>query len=314
MKRDHSDLPLVEILMATYNGEKFIEEQLNSILSQSYTNWKLIIRDDNSTDNTQKIINKYIRLYPDKIFLIKNDIKRIGACQNFSKLLEYSQAKYIMFSDQDDIWFNNKIEVSLNKIRELEKNYGEHTPILIHTDSKVVDENCNIIAESFWKYQNINPKATQFNRLLIQNVVTGCTMIINKSLKNKTLPISKKAIMYDWWIALVASCFGVIEILDFPTLYYRQHSSNTIGAKNYNLNYIIYKLTHKKQITNSINACIKQAITFYNYFNKTNYNLKAAYILGNIKNYNWFIRKKLLIQHKILKQGTVRNLGFLLFC
>jgi len=313
--RSNYTYPLVEILMATFNGEKFIKEQINSIISQSYPNWKLLIRDDGSKDKTLKIINEYTKKFPSQIFLISNQQKHLGCCQNFSKLLSIAKADYIMFSDQDDIWLPNKIEITLQKLLTLENEYGADLPILVHTDFKVVTQDLNIIAESFWKYQGLNPTITQFNRLLLQNIVTGCSMMINKSLKDLSTNIPPEAIMHDWWIALVASCFGIIEYIKIPTLYYRQHTYNTIGAKKYNINYIIKKFFQFKQNKKNLEYCIKQAKAFYNIFNdKSEDKIKAAWILANIKNYHWLKRKKLLLRNQILKQGIVRNIGVFLFC
>ena len=110
----------LDILLATYNGEKFLKEQINSLLDQSYKNWKLLIRDDMSTDCTMAILSDYISKYPDKIKLLKSN-KRLGPCQSFNYLLQKSDSDYVMFCDQDDIWLPEKIELSLKKMRSLEK-------------------------------------------------------------------------------------------------------------------------------------------------------------------------------------------------
>ena len=119
------------ILMATYNGEEFIREQINSILNQTYKNWKLIIHDDGSTDNTVDIIKEYTKKYPNKIILIEDNIKCNGAKENFSHLIKIAYKNfnfdYILFSDQDDIWLPNKIEVSLSKIQEMENKFGKNS-------------------------------------------------------------------------------------------------------------------------------------------------------------------------------------------
>ena len=140
---------MVDILMATYNGELYLEEQIKSIIKQSYKNWILYIRDDGSKDNTLKIINRYTYKYPDKIKLIADDRGNLGSNMNFKELMQYSKNEYCMFCDQDDVWLEDKIKLSLDKIKKLENKYGKNTPILVHTDLKVVNEKLDEISESF---------------------------------------------------------------------------------------------------------------------------------------------------------------------
>lgn len=175
----------VTILLATYNGEKYISHQLNSILSQSYTNWHLIIRDDVSKDNTPDIIEKYRELYPDKIEVLNNSGINKGSLLNFGTLLQAAgNARYIMFCDQDDEWLINKIEVTFLKMRELEKKYGLSYPIMIYTNFQYVDEHLKII-RSKAEFDVNRIKNFGFSHLLAQNPVYGCTGMINRSLADK---------------------------------------------------------------------------------------------------------------------------------
>lgn len=251
----------VYILMATYNGEKYLKEQIDSILNQTYKNWRLIIHDDNSTDNTLNLIKEYVEKYPEKIILIDDDISTGGAKENFAYLLNKidDNFDYIMFSDQDDVWFENKIELTLNKMIETERKYSKK-PILVHTDLKVVDENLNVIAESMIRYQKIDINNQKYIKFLaLENVVTGCTVMINKYLYNLVLNIPKEAIMHDWWIALVAlKNNGIIEFLNIPTILYRQHTNNDTGAKRIDKKYYFKKLLCIKEIIRGYNRLIKQ--------------------------------------------------------
>ena len=144
----------------------------------------LIIRDDKSIDNTNEIIQKYNQLTLNR-FQILTSNKNLGIKKNFSELIKATSSEYIFFADQDDIWLPDKIQLTLEKIRNLETLYGKNTPLLVHTDLKVVDSNMNLISDSFWRYQNLNPDDSySLSRLLVQNVVTGCTMAINSALRN----------------------------------------------------------------------------------------------------------------------------------
>ncbi len=214
----------VAILLATYNGEKYLEEQLQSILNQSYENWVLFIHDDGSYDGTKEIIYKYSTKYKDKIIFLDDNTSFRSSNLNFEYLMKYllttdHKSDYIMFSDQDDIWFPDKIKTTLLKMKKMEDNYGKNTPLLVHSDLVVVNHELNLISKSFWKYYSINPKESGFNSLLFQNVVTGCSMMINRPALKLSLPFPKEILVHDWWIALVVSKFGKINFIEKPLLY-----------------------------------------------------------------------------------------------
>jgi rhamnosyltransferase len=227
------NLPKVIILMATFNGDRYISEQLDSIINQTYSNWQLWIRDDCSTDNTLNIINRYISK-DNRIKILHNEGNRLGACLNFAKLMDSARnEQYIMFSDQDDVWQKTKIAGTLESMLESEKTFGQFVPILVHTDFEIVDEYLKVIktkkniAYIFSKH----PDAI-LNKLVSQNYIYGCTMMINHSLLKHCLPFYKEAENHDYWIALVAASTGQIVYLSNKSMLYRQHSSNvTIGIK-----------------------------------------------------------------------------------
>ncbi len=222
--------PMIDILMGTYNGECYIEEQIESILAQTYSNWKLIIRDDGSTDRTFEIIRKYSQDYPDKIFVVDED-GNLGSCRNFASLMNLSSSDYVMFADQDDVWEKNKIELTFAKLLELEKIHGKNTPVLVHSDMTVVDKNLKVIAKSFWKMMKIFPEfESDVNKVAVRNVVTGMTIIMNRSALTVSIPIPDSAVMHDWWIAVNVAKRGVIGHITDKTVLYRQHGSNTIGC------------------------------------------------------------------------------------
>lgn len=241
--------PSVDIVLATYNGERFLSEQVDSILNQDYSNIHLWIRDDGSKDNTIAVINKKIREYPGKISLIPSE-NNLGVIGNFSALLEATTAKYVMLSDQDDVWLPNKITKTLQCMLDAEKNHGKAHPLLIHTDLKVVEQSLNPIHSSFWEYTQLFPqKGHKLNHLLMQNVITGCTVMVNRSLLKLALPIPLDCAMHDWWLGLVASSLGHIESVNEPTILYRQHLSNVLGAQKTNLMSYIKKLVSRPKET-----------------------------------------------------------------
>ncbi|MGI4755376.1 MAG: glycosyltransferase family 2 protein [Janthinobacterium lividum] len=224
-------MPTIEILLATYNGEQFLEEQIDSLLEQTYQNIMIVARDDGSQDSTREILQLYAEKQPGK-FTVLPASQPTGAPQlNFLHLMQASSASFIMFSDQDDVWDVDKVAVSIKQMKNMISTHGNDKPLLVFSDLMVVDEDLSVISPSFWKDTHLRPNAVQdLSSLLRQNVVTGNTMLINRPLLNLALSMTSDSIMHDWWIALAANSFGHASYLARTTTKYRQHSSNAIGA------------------------------------------------------------------------------------
>lgn len=223
---------VVDILMATYNGALYVKEQIASIQNQRHQNWRLLVSDDSSTDNTWEILTEFANSDPRIVLLPRKE--RLGSISNFSRLMEHASAYYVMFSDQDDFWFPEKISKTLTKMREMEFQEGSSVPFLVHTDLVVVNHALKEMHPSLWKYSNLDSsRYVTLNRLLAQNVITGCTMMINRPLLEISYPIPREAVMHDRWIGLVAAAFGRIGIIPEATMAYRQHGKNQLGAKAY---------------------------------------------------------------------------------
>ncbi|MCY9592016.1 glycosyltransferase family 2 protein [Paenibacillus chitinolyticus] len=301
----------IAVLLSTYNGQDYIKEFLNSLYNQTVDDFMLYIRDDGSKDDTRKIIDEFKKDKKNIIFLEDNN--NLGPVLSFNSLLEVAlenkNIKYFMFADQDDIWLIDKIETSLSTIKKEEENSGQ-LPLLVHTDLTVVDQKLEVIGLSFFEYQKLNPKRIMFNHLLMQNVITGCTVIINRELAKVCFPISSSAIMHDWWIGLTASVFGKVVYLNRTTILYRQHSGNSIGAKKYDIRYLFERLTHKVTLIKNI----YQARSFHN--NYADYmDESKRYILEqflSLKDSTFLIIRFKLIKNKFLKHGILRNVGLLL--
>lgn len=248
---------MVAVLLAVYNGEKYLKEQLESILSQTFSDVKIIIRDDGSNDNSPLIIEEYRKNYPQKIFVLSGESTG-GAATNFAALLEHCDEDYIMFCDQDDVWLPDKIEKTLSVMKATE-DYGQ-TPVLVHTDLKVVDQNLNVISPSFFDFQKLKQSKVSLPALLVQNYVTGCTIMINRALKQRCGKIPKGCIMHDWWLALIAIIFGELVCIDEATMLYRQHANNQVGAKSaYGFAFIKQKLATLDKVRENYNATYNQA-------------------------------------------------------
>ena len=233
--------PCVAILMATFNGERFVAEQIKSIQEQTFTDWTLYVRDDLSTDATLSVVQNMAK--KDKRIVIVSNYEKGGAKKNFEALLRDVSADYYFFSDQDDIWMPKKIEMTLEKMKEVEKQHPG-VPVAIHTDLQVVDQELQIIAPSYWQMARIAPSLLRTAEDLSAHcLITGCTLLINQRAKEISLPFPPEAIMHDAWIALrVAVCKGVIGEVNTATMLYRQHTSNTLGAKDLRQHYVRNKI------------------------------------------------------------------------
>ena len=248
---------MVTVLLAVYNGEKYLKQQIDSILSQTVTDVKIVIRDDGSRDDSPTIIDDYCKKYPQIISRLEGEPTG-SAKQNFAKLLENCDSDYIMFCDQDDVWLPQKIEKTLSAMYAAE---GDGTiPVLVHTDLKVVDQKLNIISPSFFSFQKLIQNDITLPKQLVQNYVTGCTVMINRALKEKCGFIPSGCIMHDWWLALVAVLFGKLVCVNEPTMLYRQHESNQVGAKSaYGIAFIKRKLATLGEVRKNYNATYTQA-------------------------------------------------------
>ena len=228
--------PPIYILLATYNGANYLGTQIESIQEQSLKEWTLLVRDDGSEDETLKILSR-LQSKDRRIRIISDEGGHLGAINNYAKLITIARdegATVVFFSDQDDVWLPDKLKRQLECLDEMENMLGSDSPILVHSDLIVVDEDLNVLNRSFMDYQGVaNEERTPLNILLTQNYITGCALTVNRTLLDLALPIPGAALMHDWWISLCASAFGKIGFIEIPTVLYRQHSDNRVGAKKF---------------------------------------------------------------------------------
>lgn len=211
----------VQILMSTYNGEKYLKQQLDSILAQTYPNIRIFIRDDGSSDGTIDILKSYAERHDNIVYYRGNNI---GVIQSFLELLRNSDdlADYYGFADQDDEWLPEKVAQAVEFLRKKKTD----RPLLYCSDTYITDENLNVI-----KKDEKCPKPSLGNAL-VQNICTGCTAVINRSLRdivNRTRP--ERIVMHDWWLYLTAELYGEVCYDKGAYIRYRQHGDNRFGAK-----------------------------------------------------------------------------------
>jgi glycosyltransferase involved in cell wall biosynthesis len=222
--------PTIEVLLATFNGERFLHQQIESILSQTYEWVTILARDDGSTDGTELILRDFEIKHPERFRVLRDGFRTSHPKLNFERLMLGSTARYAAFSDQDDVWLPEKLALEMQAMQAAERSFGTSTPLLIFTDLRVVDERLGTISSSLWQHLSIpGNRVDRFERLLAQNIFTGCTGLMNRPLLERSLPIPEQTYMHDWWVALVAAAFGRLISLPVQTVLYRQHAHNAVG-------------------------------------------------------------------------------------
>ena len=248
----------VDILLATYNGEKYLSQQIESLQSQTHLHWRLLISDDGSNDSTIEIIKTYSKL--DLRIVLVNEMSQGGIVLNFQKALESASAKYLMFCDQDDIWLSDKIEIMLAKLLLIEADRGDSFPILGFSDMKLIDSRLVTISENFYYSKKLNPNNNLDPRYLLWScTVYGCSTIFNAALLRLALPIPLGVPMHDQWFALLAATYGTVFHLPRQTINYRQHDANVVGARHKSFLERAYAFPSTLAVINrDIKKCIAQ--------------------------------------------------------
>lgn len=217
----------INILMSTYNGEKYLAQQIKSIQDQTLTDWKLLIRDDGSSDRTPQIIKEFVDIDSRIVFINENDRENFGVIKNFYTLVKHEVADFYFFSDQDDYWIPRKLEISIEEALK----YNESEPLLVYTDLSIVNNQLEVLQESMIRYQSDHANTDLLSELT-ENSVTGGTSVINHCLAELWTQ-SDNLLMHDWYLALIAAAKGKLVYIDQPTELYRQHEANVFGARTW---------------------------------------------------------------------------------
>ena len=306
----------VSIVMTTYNGEKYLEEQINSILSSTYKDFELYIVDDGSQDNTMEILNSFKDKYPDKLHICKNETN-LGVTLNFLNAISKTTSEYVMLCDQDDVWKPDKIARTLRRVKQMEVQFEKELPIAVFTDAYIVDEDLNIVHESFFRSGRLNPRLIDLPHLLMENKLIGCTVMINQAVRRilQGCPLPKRAKFHDGWLGLIAASTGKIGFIKEPTLLYRQHESNVVGNRSF-VSYILNRISNVKKQRKALTELYIQAEEFASlYYNFIDTRKLEIIIRFSRLNQQKFIRRRIsIIKNKYFKSGIIRNIGLMFIC
>ena len=308
---DRRDEP-VEILMAVYNGEAYLREQLDSILGQSDGRWHLTASDDGSTDGSVGILDEYARRYPEKIARYASGRRFGSARDHFFHLMARCEADYMLFCDQDDVWYPDKLAKTREALLEAGAQYGPDMPILVFSDQTPTDAALRPLADSLMRYQKQYFETFDYRSILMQNVVTGGAMGVNRALARLGGRCANLngVIMHDWWLAAVAARFGKIVYIDEPLGAYRQHGGNAVGAKGVDsASYILGRLSRLREVRAAILKKKAQAQAFETCFRERLGPEDFAFLRRFAKSHSGPV---FFLEYRGLIHGRQRRAGMLL--
>lgn len=256
----------VEILLATHDGEAWLADQVRSIRDQTFLDWHLVICDDASRDDTLALA-RTLAQEDARITVTAREEPAGSAARSFLDLLAGSRSRYVMLADQDDVWLPQKVERTVERMRALEASLGPDVPALVHTDLTVVDADLQVREPSMVRSQLLDTARTDLAAIVTQNPVTGCTVMVNRALADLVTPPFHGVAMHDWWLALLAATFGGIGFVDEPTVLYRQHGANTVGARSArSLRYKLARALDREGVVASLQASYTQAAAFLDHY------------------------------------------------
>ena len=234
----------VAILLAVYNGEKYLAEQVDSVLAQTSDQWTLYIRDDGSTDATPRIIERYCREHPGRIVAVEDGEGNLGCRDNFFRLLETVDSPYYMFCDADDVWHDSKVKLSMDRIRELEAAEPGRA-VLVVTDYTICDGQLNVVWESGIRRLGIDDPRPFLNEgcLGVMAFLGGSCMVFNDALRPFLFPVPAVSLEYDAYVGIRAAKYGVVDVMMVSTKEYRLHGANYSGVRLEKKRPLLFRLT-----------------------------------------------------------------------
>jgi glycosyltransferase involved in cell wall biosynthesis len=296
---------MIDVLLATYNGELFLKEQIDSILNQKMVKVRLLVRDDGSTDSTVDILNKYS---DERLIIIKDKLGNLGVAENFRVLMQNSTSEYIFFSDQDDIWLPNKVVTLMEDISKFNQEY----PLLSYSFGNVVDKHLNPIND----FITIESRVERLSDMLfINGGIQGCSMVINKKLLDLYLSNNIKPYMHDQLLTLLAISFGKVSFVNKGLFLYRQHENNVIGNKKRTLldRFLVF-FNDRREIyllrDDSVDTIKKFHVFYHKNLSSYDSTIMQKFIYLADNNVNMLVMTFLTFYYKFNVRGSKINLLF----
>jgi glycosyltransferase involved in cell wall biosynthesis len=296
--------------VASYNGEKYLKEQMDSLLGQTYPHIRIEVCDDGSSDGTCDIIREYEKKDA-RVTLCRNE-KNQGYVKNFLLAVKRAGEPYIMLCDQDDIWNPDKVETTLRAMKEEEAKYPQK-PILVYTDAMNYDSEKQVTMGCFHENSHLDTKKVDTAHLFMENKIIGCTVMLNQQIVPYLAELPDEIRVHDWWLALICSHFGRIVYCPEPTLLYRQHAGNMIGGSSYS-GYLKKRLAQIKKQRKILYQTFLQGEAFVRLFHdRMDERQRAvAEAFAGMKNAGGVTRRYRMLRYGFTKSGLIRNIGLFL--
>lgn len=306
-----TDMAQIHIVLTTYNGEKYIREQLDSLLENDFKDIYIEVCDDGSSDGTVQIVKEYMERY-NCIGFHQNE-KNLGYTMNFMEGIRRSQSPYIMLCDQDDIWHRDKIRKTYERMKQFEKENMGHIPLMVFTDAMNFDSEDGKELGSFHKNSHLDVEKLDTAHLFMENKCIGCTVMVNEAVRNYLEVLPKEIRVHDWWLALICSHFGKISYMKETTLHYRQHSGNMIGGSSF-FDYVKNRISNLHRQREAIRAAFAQGRAFYDIFGEAlpEEKREIAFQFARMSRMGMWGRKKAMLRYGFCKSGFIRNVALFL--
>jgi glycosyltransferase involved in cell wall biosynthesis len=317
----HPDRPAIEIAVATYNAGPWLDPFLESLAAQDFAEWRVLVRDDGSTDGTPDRLSQWQRRLPERFSILPGSgAKNLGATANFNAVLQATAAARVMMADQDDIWLPQKIARTLDAMRQAEKDSGAATPLAIFTDAEVIDGAGVSVAPSYWQWNRTDlGRLGALHRIAMDSPALGCTMMLNRALLDVALPIPAGVPYHDWWLAMAAVAFGRLVPLRDRTIRYRRHGANVTsdpysGDPSTALRRTLRSPAGpRRRLQKLIVQTAAQSRAFVERYRNRLPPRDAAALdsLANLPNCGPLARRVALVRHGLWFSSPVKNLGLL---
>jgi glycosyltransferase involved in cell wall biosynthesis len=291
---------------------------MQSIQTQGYADWRIIARDDCSSDETYQHLLQWQELLGGRMVLLKSEHPiNLGMIDNYSLLLSYTTAPFVMLADPDDIWLPSKIETTLDAMCAIVDSSPGGTPIAICSDGRVVTEDLKKIDSSCWHWFGTNPdNLPEFSKTLVESAALSSTMMVNRALLQLALPLTG-ASCPDWWLALCAAAFGKIVSIPASTILYRRHSSNdSLAPLSSSISMLLSALSRARFRSKFlVGQYSSQAQEFSRRF-FSDLTAKDRLILDSVARLTsatWLEKRKIIIANRLWFSHPLKNLGLLIF-
>lgn len=321
--REQNSPDLVDIVVACFNSAKWIDEFVAGLFSVDDAAWRLVVRDDGSTDDTLSLLKKWKNKLGDRMILMDPESPRnLGLIKNYDAVLSRSTAAWVLTADPDDVWLPPRLPLTLKTLKEAEAQYGQETPIAVCADAMVVDGDLNLISPSYWRWSMLKPQSTPtVLRTALDSVALGTTMALNRALLDKSLPIPDDAAYPDQWMTLVAVAFGRLIALPTVTVKYRRHGQNAMtDPLSRSLARILSRITSapraiRARVHYLINRAAKQAGAFLDRYETELPVGDAAGLrkLALLPQARPATKRLWIIRHRLWFGSFLKNVGLIVF-